>query len=83
MAATTGDGRFDALSRGYTPGMTTDSTQPATTAAEAAIDQEAAEIDPRSPDAPDQIAELIDEADELGLPTPEPAEVTLPELEAD
>jgi hypothetical protein len=51
--------------------------------AEAIIDQEAAEIDARSPDAPEQIAELIDEADALGLPTPEPSEVDPPELEAD
>lgn len=63
--------------------MATDTPQPTTTAAEAVIDQDAAEIDPRSADAPDQIAELIEEADELGLPTPEPAEVNPPELEAD
>jgi len=37
--------------------------------AEALIDQEAAEIDARAPDAPERIAELVEEADELGLPT--------------
>lgn len=29
-----------------------------------AIDREAAQIDPRDPEAPEQVAELIDEADE-------------------
>jgi len=46
--------------------------------AEAVIDQEAAEIDARSPDAPEQIAELAEEADDLGLATPQPAEVVVP-----
>jgi hypothetical protein len=31
-----------------------------------ALDEEAAEIDARSPDAPEEIAELIEHADELG-----------------
>jgi hypothetical protein len=43
--------------------------------AEALIDEEAATIDPRDPDAAEQIEGLIDDADELGLPTPAPAEV--------
>lgn len=43
--------------------------------AEAIIDQEAAEIDARDPDAPARIAELEEEASELGLPTPDPSEV--------
>jgi hypothetical protein len=30
------------------------------------IDEEAAEIDARSPEAPEEIEELIEEADELG-----------------
>ena len=47
--------------------------------AEAVIDREAAEIDPRSPDAPEQIAELIDDADDLGLPTPSPSQVEPPD----
>lgn len=47
--------------------------------AEAIIDQEAAEIDARSPDAPEQIAELAETADDLGLATPEPYEVTPPD----
>ena len=42
------------------------------------IDEEAAEIDARSPDAPEQIAELIDDADDLDLPTPEPSDVEAP-----
>ena len=42
------------------------------------IDAEAAEIDARSPEAPEQIAELIDEADDLDLPTPEPSDVDTP-----
>ena len=33
------------------------------------IDVEAAEIDARSPDAPEQIAELIEDADRLGRDT--------------
>ena len=47
--------------------------------AEAIIDQEAAEIDARSPDAPEQIAQLAETADSLGLATPEPYEVTPPD----
>jgi hypothetical protein len=43
--------------------------------AAALIDTEAAEIDARAPDAPERIAELAENADELGLPTPEPSEV--------
>ena len=42
------------------------------------IDAEAAEIDARDPDAPEQIAELIEDADDLELPTPEPSEVPDP-----
>jgi hypothetical protein len=44
-------------------------------AAEARIDQEAAEIDARDPDAPERIAELEADAHDLGLPRPEPAQV--------
>lgn len=47
--------------------------------AEEIIDQEAAEIDARSPEAPEQIAQLAETADELGLATPEPYEVTPPD----
>ena len=43
--------------------------------AEAIVDQEAAEIDPRDPGAPEQIAELVEDAQDLGLPTPDPSEV--------
>jgi hypothetical protein len=43
--------------------------------AEAVIDEEAATIDPRDPHAAEEIEGLIDDANELGLPTPEPAEV--------
>lgn len=58
----------------------TDPPQPAgQDEAEAIIDREAAEIDARSPDAPEQIAQLADTADELGLATPEPYEVTPPD----
>ena len=46
--------------------------------AEALINDEAADIDARSPDAPEQIAELIDDADDLGLATPEPPDVDPP-----
>ena len=49
--------------------------------AEALIDQEAAEIDARSPDAPEQIAELAGEAEDLGLPTPLPSQVDVPDLD--
>ena len=47
--------------------------------AEALVDQEAAEIDPRDPDAPEQIAELVDDAAALGLDTPDPSEVDPPD----
>jgi hypothetical protein len=47
--------------------------------AETVIDQEAADIDARSPDAPERIAELIEDADDLGLPTPEPSQVEAPD----
>ncbi len=46
--------------------------------AEALIDQEAAEIDARAPDAPERIAELAEEADELGLPTRDLDELDAP-----
>ena len=42
------------------------------------IDQEAAEIDARAPDAPERIAELAEEADELGLPTRDLDELDAP-----
>ena len=45
------------------------------------IDLEAAEIDARSPEAPEQIANLADAADELGLATPEPYEVPPPDAQ--
>jgi len=70
--------------RGVARGMSTSpasgSAQPTSEHddAEAVIDQEAAEIDARSPDAPEQIAELAEEADDLGLATPQPAEVVVP-----
>lgn len=47
--------------------------------AEATVDEEAAEIDPRDPDAPEQIAELVDDAAALGLDTPDPSEVDPPD----
>jgi hypothetical protein len=34
---------------------------------ETIIDEDAAQIDPRDPDAPEQIAELMEEADQMGL----------------
>lgn len=49
--------------------------------AEAIIDEQAAEIDARSPDAPEQIAELAETADESGLATPEPYAVDPPDVQ--
>ena len=43
--------------------------------AAALIDEEAASIDARDPDVAEQIAELAADADDLGLPTPDPSEV--------
>ena len=60
-----------------------DDTEP--TAAPDPVEREAAEIDPRSPDAPEQIEELIDHAEALGrdagldeLPD-DPSEVDAPD----
>lgn len=43
------------------------------------IDEEAAHIDPRDPDAEEQIEELIDTAAEMGRDTPAPDEVDVPD----
>jgi hypothetical protein len=50
--------------------------------AEAIVDEEAAEIDPRDPEAPEQIAELVDDSAALGLDTPDPSEVDPPDPES-
>lgn len=42
------------------------------------IDADAAEIDARSPDAAEEIEELVEEADDLGRDTPAPDEVDPP-----
>lgn len=47
------------------------------------IDEEAAEIDARSEDAPEQIAELIEHAHEMGRDTSLPDEVSIPNQTAE
>ena len=47
------------------------------------IDEEAAEIDARSEDAPEQIAELIEHAQEMGRDTSLPDEVSIPDQAAE
>jgi hypothetical protein len=46
------------------------------------IDEEAAEIDARSEDAPEQIAELIEHAQEMGRETSPPEDVVAPDVPA-
>lgn len=61
--------------------MDTDSSPDRQDAAEAFIEEEAAQIDARSPDAPEEIADVIQDAGQVGLHPHLPDDVDLPDTE--